>query len=147
MSGEGAPNLLFRLFVTGQLAGALLGRAIEPSGLTPNEFAVLSIVGAFQSIAPTELAQRAGMPPTTMSDYVARLEGRGLVDRSPNPADRRSQLLELTVEGRRCNELAIGGLIASNRVISERLGVEPDSVRSALDELEAALRVAVDPPR
>ncbi len=142
MPGESTPNLLFRLFVAGQLAGALLGRAIEASGLTPNEFAVLSIVGAYQPVGPTELSRLAGMPPTTMSDHVARLEGRALVDRAPNPEDRRSRLLELTAEGRRRNELAIEGLIASNRAIAERLAVEPESVRSALEELETALRAA-----
>jgi DNA-binding MarR family transcriptional regulator len=137
---EPAPNLLFRLFVAGQLAGALLGRAIEPSGLKPNEFAVLSIIGAYQPVGPTELSRRAGMPATTISDHVARLEARGLVDRSPDPDDRRASLLELTAEGRRCNELAIDGLIASNRAVATGLDVEPESVRAALDELEAALR-------
>ena len=143
MPEENAPNFLFRLFVTGQLAGALLGRAIEQSGLTPNEFAVLSIIGAYQSIGPTDLAQRAGMPPTTLSGYLVRLQDRGLIDRATNPDDRRSQLLEVTAEGRRCNTLALEGLLTSNRTIAGQLGVDPETVRAALDELELALRAAV----
>jgi len=140
-----APNLLFRLFVAGQLAGALLGKAIEESGLTPNEFAVLSIIGVYQPVGPTEVAERAGMPPTTLSDHVARFEARGLVSRSPNVHDRRSRLLELTEEGRRCNTIAFEGLLVSNRAIADRLAVEAEPVRSALAELETALRDVVEP--
>ena len=136
-------NLLFPLFVSGQLAGALLSRAIAPSKLTSNEFAVLSIVAAFDPIAPTELAQRSGMPATTLSDYITRLADRRLVKRSPNPGDGRSYLLSLTAEGRRRNAVAIEGLVQTNRLLAERLGVEPATIRAALVELEQALRLAV----
>jgi DNA-binding MarR family transcriptional regulator len=135
-------NLLFPLFVTGQLAGALLGRAIAPSKLTSNEFAVLSLVAVFEPISPTELAQRAGMPATTLSDYVTRLVTRRFLKRAPNPDDGRSYLLSLTAEGRRRNALAITGLLESNRVIAANLAVEPATVRAALVELEHALRTA-----
>jgi DNA-binding MarR family transcriptional regulator len=136
------PNFLFPLFVTGQLAGALLGRAIEETGLTPNEFAVLSMVGALGPITPSDLAARAGMPPTTMSDYVSRLRSRGLIEPSPHPVDRRSYRLELTAAGRERNSRALAGLFASNRAIAERLGAEATSVRDSLLELEQALRRA-----
>lgn len=129
--------------MTGQLAGALLGRAIASSKLTATEFAVLSIVAVFEPIAPTELAQRAGMPATTLSDYITRLTARKLVRRSPNPDDGRSYLLSLTAEGRRRNTLAVQGLLDSNRAISAHLAVEPATVRAALVELEQALRLAV----
>jgi MarR family transcriptional regulator, temperature-dependent positive regulator of motility len=141
--GELPANLLFPLFVTGQLSSVLLGRAIKASKLTPNEFAVLSIIAVFEPIVPTELAQRAGMPATTLSDYIARFTARRLVKRAPNPDDGRSYLLSLTVDGRRRNSSALEGLVASNRAISVHLGVEPSTVRAALVELEQALRLAV----
>jgi DNA-binding MarR family transcriptional regulator len=141
--GELPPNLLFPLFVTGQLAGALLGPAIATSKLTSNEFAVLSIIAVFEPIAPTELARRAGMPATTLSDYVTRLTGRRLVKRARNPDDGRSYLLSLSAEGRRRNGIAIAGLIESNRTIAANLEVEPATVRAALVELEQALRNSV----
>ena len=141
--GELPANLLFPLFVTGQLSAALLGKAIKASKLTPSEFAVLSIIAVFEPIVPTELAQRAGMPATTLSDYIARFTARRLVKRSPNPDDGRSYLLSLTAGGRRRNSLALEGLLASNRAISAHLEVEPSTVRAALVELEQALRLAV----
>jgi len=136
------PNFLFPLFVTGQLASALLGRAIGETGLTPNEFAVVSIIGALGPITPSELAARAGMPPTTMSDYVSRLRTRGLVEPSPHPDDRRSYRLELTDDGRERNARALEGLLASNRAIAESLGADAAAVRESLLELEQALRRA-----
>jgi DNA-binding MarR family transcriptional regulator len=136
------PNFLFPLFVTGQLAGAMLGRAIEGTGLTPNEFAVLSIIGALGPITPSDLAARAGMPATTMSDYVSRLRGRGLIEPSPHPDDRRSYRLELTRLGRERNAGALEGLLASNRAIADSLGPEAAAVRESLLELEQALRRA-----
>ena len=108
--GELPANLLFPLFVTGQLSSVLLGRAIKASKLTPNEFAVLSIIAVFEPIVPTELAQRAGMPATTLSDYIARFTARRLVKRAPNPDDGRSYLLSLTADGRRRNSSALEGL-------------------------------------
>jgi DNA-binding MarR family transcriptional regulator len=138
-----APNLLFPIFVTGQLAGSLLGPAIKKSGLTPNEFAVLSIIVIYEPITPTDLAQRAGMPPTTLSDYIARLSRWRLVKRSPNPDDGRSYRLTATVAGHRRNGVAIEGLLETNRLIAEHLAGDPAKVRKSLDELELALRSAV----
>jgi DNA-binding MarR family transcriptional regulator len=139
------PNFLFPVFVTGQLSGMLLGRAIESTGLTPNEFAVLSLIAIREPVAPSELAQLSGMPATTMSDYVARLGERRLVKRLPNPADGRSYRLELTPEGRKRNERAIEGLKASNRAIAAELGGDSAKVRRALEQLEEALRLALSP--
>ena len=67
---------------------------------------MLSAVGAFGPLTLTELATMLGLPLTTASDVVRRLEGRGRMARKPNPADGRSQLLELTPAGDA--ELALG---------------------------------------
>ncbi len=143
MTEQPPTNVLFPLFVAGQLAGSLLGRAIEGSGLTTSEFGVLSAIGVWGPLSPTELAQRTGMPPTTLSDYVARFVERKLVTRSPNPDDRRSYLLEVTGEGHRRHMHAGRGLNATNRLIAEQLEVAPADVRAALLELEQALRLAL----
>jgi DNA-binding MarR family transcriptional regulator len=139
------PNFLFPVFVTGQLSGALLGRAIESTGLTPNEFAVLSLIAIRAPVAPSELAQTSGMPATTMSDYIARLHRRRLVRRLPNPDDGRSYLLELTDTGHTRNARAIEGLRESNRAIAAQLGAESVEVRESLLRLEDALRRALSP--
>ena len=142
MPAEPATNVLFPLFVSGQLAGSLLGRAIEDSGLRAGEFGILSAIGVWGPLSPTELAQRTGTPPTTLSDYLSRFVAQGLAIRSRNPDDGRSYLLELTTEGRRRHRQAGKGLLATNRLIAEKLAVPAEQVREALLQLEQALRLA-----
>ena len=89
-------NVLFRLFILGQLADDLLGRAMVDLNLNPNDFAVQSAIRAFQPITPTRLSALLGMPPTTLSSYLRRLEARRQIRRRPNPEDGRSTLLEVT---------------------------------------------------
>src|SRR5512141_176703 len=92
-------NVLFRLFILGQLADDLLSRAMVGLTLNPNDFAVQSAIRAFQPITPTRLAALLGMPPTTLSSYLRRLEARRQIKRRPNPEDGRSSLLEMTKTG------------------------------------------------
>ena len=94
-------NVLFRLFILGQLADDLLGRAMVDLKLNPNDFAVQSAIRAFQPITPTRLAAMLGMPATTLSSYLRRLDARHQIRRHPNPEDGRSVLLEVTKAGDR----------------------------------------------
>jgi DNA-binding MarR family transcriptional regulator len=138
-------NVLFPLFVCGQLASSLLGRAIEGSGLTTAEFGVLSAIGVWGPLSPGELAQRVGMPPTTLSDYVSRFTRRRLVKRRPHPQDGRSYLLELTAEGRRRHQRAGAGLLRTLDEIAANLERPAREVRESLLQLEAALRAGLAP--
>ena len=47
----------------------------------------------------TVLARRAGMTKQGMGKLVAELEAQGLVERLPDPADRRAQLVRFTADG------------------------------------------------
>jgi DNA-binding MarR family transcriptional regulator len=47
------------------------------------------------------LAERADMTKQAMAELVAHLEGRGYVDRVPDPNDRRAKLVRPTAKGRR----------------------------------------------
>jgi DNA-binding MarR family transcriptional regulator len=97
---ERADNVLLQVFRTGQAVRELMTHALSDSGVSADEWAVLSAVGLFRSLAPTQLADVLRVPPTSISRYAAQLERQGLVVRVPNPADGRSHLLELTDDGR-----------------------------------------------
>jgi DNA-binding MarR family transcriptional regulator len=133
-------NVLFRLFILGQLADDLLGRAMADLKVQPNDFAVLSAIRAFQPITPSRLAALLGMRPTTLSSYLRRLEGRRLVRRRPNPEDGRSSLLEVTKSGDRHAVSAFPALQGSVARVHERLDYSPRELDLALDRLEDALR-------
>jgi MarR family transcriptional regulator, organic hydroperoxide resistance regulator len=137
-------NVLLQMFRTSQATRALVMQATEGSGITPDEYAVLSAVGVLRSTTPTELAVRLGVPPTTISRYVASFVERGLLERAPNPADRRSYFLEVTENGR----AVIRKVVPRFRKIVEELRerVDVDEIDARLVELEHAARAMVDVP-
>jgi DNA-binding MarR family transcriptional regulator len=138
-------NVLLQMFRTADATRELVQAAVAGTGVAPNEYAVLSAIGALRSVSPTELASVLRVPPTSISRHVARLVDAGLAVRSPNPADRRSYLLELTAEGR-----AVTRKVAPRfRNLIERLAARADleEIGSALVTLEEASRaVALDTP-
>jgi DNA-binding MarR family transcriptional regulator len=139
-------NVLLQMFRTGQAVRALIMDATEGSGITPDEYAVLSAIGVLRSTTPTELAARLRVPPTTISRYVASFVERGLVERAPNPGDRRSYLLEMTEDGRAVIRKIVPRF---RRIVDElRARVDVDEIEASLVELERAARAmsGVDVP-
>jgi DNA-binding MarR family transcriptional regulator len=139
-------NVLFRLFILGQLADDLLGHAMRRQKLNANDFAVQSAIRAFQPITPTTLAAVLGMRPTTLSSYLRRLETRRQIRRKPNPEDGRSFLLEVTKLGDRNVLAALPALRGSIAQVHEQLDYSSEELDLALDRLEDALRRVVSRP-
>jgi DNA-binding MarR family transcriptional regulator len=131
-------NVLLQMFRTGQAVRALVMSVTEPAGITSDEYAVLSAIGVLRSSTPTELAARLHAPPTTISRYVAGFVERGLVERAPNPSDRRSYLLEVTDEGRAVIRQIVPRF---RRIVDElRERVDVEAIDASLVELERAAR-------
>jgi DNA-binding MarR family transcriptional regulator len=137
-------NVLFRFFRVTNSMRQLVARAVEGSGLSNDEYGVFSGIVNLRRVSPTELAAKLGVPPTTISVYLARFLELGIVRRLPNPDDGRSYLVEPTDKGRE--------LLA---YIAPRLRVEADALMAAselsfeelmtaLGALEAATKAALD---
>lgn len=77
----------------------LLGAAGR--GLSAVEVNVLRTVVASGPLRISELAEWQGVDKSTMTPQVRRLEERGLVERRPDPQDRRGVLVRATPRGRR----------------------------------------------
>jgi DNA-binding MarR family transcriptional regulator len=116
-------------------------RELAADGVESNGYAVLSLIGARGTMRLTELAGQLGMPLTTASDVVRRLEGRGHVRRRPNPEDGRSFLFELTARGDREWRRGWGALQRINAVLDE--SVDEAEMRAALIALGAAFEEAL----
>jgi DNA-binding MarR family transcriptional regulator len=80
--------------------------ALEPVGIGPREFLLMRFVDAAQGQSQHALAERVGVPPSRMVALVDHLEEAGLVERRPDPEDRRVRGLYLTAKGRRVLEKA-----------------------------------------
>jgi len=139
-------NVLFRLYILGQLTNDLVDSGMVRSKLNPNDFALQSAIGANQPITPSQLSTLLGTPPTTLSSQLARLERRKQVKRRRNPDDGRSSLIELTKLGERNVRAALPALRGSVALVAEHLDYPLEELDIALDRLEDALRAAVSRP-
>jgi len=74
--------------------------ALEPVGIDPREFLLMRFIAASEGQSQQVLAERVGVPASRMVALVDRLEEAGLVERRPNPEDRRIRELHLTRKGK-----------------------------------------------
>ena len=137
------PNVLLQSFITGQLASELLRRELDAAGMTPNQFGVQSVIGAFGPLTPTELAGRLGMAPPTVSAWIKRLTDAGEIERRPHPTDGRSYLLVVTAAGRTALEAAYPHFGAALAKVEAALGDELDLAWDGGRRFEEALRAAL----
>jgi DNA-binding MarR family transcriptional regulator len=84
----------------------LTAAALEPYGVTGRELAVLTVLASSRPLSQQEAAARLGIDRTTMVAFVDQLAGKGLVERRPDVADRRRNLVELTPAGRDVHDRA-----------------------------------------
>src|SRR5690606_14549384 len=67
--------------------------------LTPTQYATLAAVGRHGALTPGELAAHEKVQPPSMTRVIAKLEERGLLERTPHPTDRRQVTVSLTESG------------------------------------------------
>jgi DNA-binding MarR family transcriptional regulator len=135
---ERAPgdNVLLQMFRTSQAVRALMAQVVSTAPVTPDEYAVLSMIGLLRAASPTELSTRLRVPPTSVSRYVAHLVDARLAARSPNPSDGRSYVLELTERGRSVVETVTPRLLHALDELRDRAPI--DEIEAALLDLEKA---------
>jgi DNA-binding MarR family transcriptional regulator len=67
--------------------------------LRPVDFSVLVLIQANPNVNQKRLAHALSIDPPNMATLLERLEARELIQRKPNPMDRRARLLVLTRQG------------------------------------------------
>jgi DNA-binding MarR family transcriptional regulator len=99
------------------------------------EFDVLAALrraGEPYQLSPGQLLTQTLVTSGTMTNRIDRLEGRGLVQRLPDPHDRRGVLVRLTAAGRTSVDEAFDDLLDRER---ELLAALPEADRSTLADL------------
>jgi DNA-binding MarR family transcriptional regulator len=110
------------------------------------EFDVLAALrraGAPYQLSPGRLLRETLVTSGTMTNRVDRLAARGLVERYPDPDDRRGVIVRLTPEGRTCVDGAFGALLDAERALPDDL---PERERTKLAGLLRTLLVPFSEP-
>ncbi|GII02922.1 MarR family winged helix-turn-helix transcriptional regulator [Planobispora takensis] len=128
---DGRPDLAAMMVPLGRALMAAELPVLRAHGLSMWAYAVLLALGEEPTRSQSALAQAIGADKTRIIGVLDGLQDRGLIERRPDPRDRRVHLLLLTPEGRRLRDAARNGI----RRWEDRL-----LARLADDDREAFLR-------
>jgi DNA-binding MarR family transcriptional regulator len=113
------------------------------AGLQAGEFDVLATLrraGEPFMLSPTRLYEAAMISSGGMTARLDRLERAGLIERRPDPDDRRGKLIALTGQGRAVIDAAITRHVANEeRILSALTRAEQEKLNALLKKLIAGL--------
>src|SRR3954454_19118610 len=112
-----APSLLYAVKQVELAVRAHLDELLRPSGITVLQYTALTVLDRRGRLTAAELARSSFVTPQTMGDLVTALERRGLIERSPDPGNRRRLLIGLTESGRDL----LAGFEGALRALEERM--------------------------
>ena len=117
-----------------------MGRTL-PSDCPSGSAAVLTLLVRHGEMRMSKLAELLAVDMSVTSRHVAHVAERGWIERSPDPADKRSRIVRLTPSGEeRVREMSH----RTTRLLEERLGDWSDDDIAALIRLMARLRSSFD---
>ncbi|MGY5012520.1 MarR family winged helix-turn-helix transcriptional regulator [Streptomyces sp. 900105755] len=130
-------------------ATGLLNRSVEPlyagAPLTAPELDMLiPLRHATEPFIARSLAERLGLSRAGVSKTLGRLEQRGFVARTPNPADRRAALVTITEAGAKAVDELFPRQLSVEIGLLHGLGEDREWVTEALRRLVAAMEARTD---
>lgn len=144
-----APMATFgRLGRLAALATAAIEAELGRHDLTVADFDVLATLrraGEPCALRPGEVARALMLSPAGMTGRLDRLERAGLVERSPDPDDRRSWIVRLSEAGRRSVDAAVADHVANEaRLLAPLSAAQHAALDDALRTLLASLEPGAD---
>ena len=109
---------------------------LERHGVTMWAYVVLTALRDGPARAQASLAAAINADKTRLIPVLDDLQKRGLIEREPDPSDRRVRLLGLTPEGRRLQQAVQGEIRAAEEVLLSKTKDQAAFVR-ALGELSS----------
>jgi MarR family transcriptional regulator, transcriptional regulator for hemolysin len=102
-------------------------------GITRAQWVVLVRLDRFEGLKQSELADMLDLQPITLTRLLDRLCDCGLIERRPDPNDRRAKRLFLTAAARPLLERL--GKLGDSLMATALAGVEPESVERMIGQL------------
>lgn len=89
----------FLMGYMGAHSGLRFAQALEPLGVHPRHFGVMTVLDARPGLTQQDLADVSGVDRSSMVALLDELEAGGLAERRPHPVDRRKRCIHLTRKG------------------------------------------------
>ena len=96
---KGKPPVAFLLAQVGAHAAMKFGERLKTLQLTPPDAGILRMLSHSSGLSQQELSGRLKIHPSRLVAILDELENQGLVERKPQPDDRRQYALHLTPKG------------------------------------------------
>src|SRR2546430_7004263 len=126
----------FMLARLGAESRRLWARMLAEHELTPQQFGVLMALDLLGETYQQRLSEFVGIDPRNAVPVVDALRELGLVDRAPDPGDRRRQLLRLSAAGRELvEELRVAGSSIEDELLGGLSTRERDTLHRLLRKL------------
>lgn len=130
---EAVQSTGFLLALAGAHARRAFTRMLAEHDLTAHHFGVLTALARLGPTSQQRISDTVGIDPRNTTALIDALHGVGLLDRRPDPVDRRRHLLSLTTAG----EQAVGRLVEAAEQLEDKL-LEPLSAAQR-DQLRTLL--------
>jgi DNA-binding MarR family transcriptional regulator len=94
------PMLLYLVKQVELAVRSHLDNLLRPAGLTALQYTALTVLERHPDMSAAQLARNSFVTAQSMADMITALEGRGLIERHRDQADRRRLVVALTSAGR-----------------------------------------------
>jgi DNA-binding MarR family transcriptional regulator len=101
MPEKNLPSTFYRVLRLHQLVGSVIETALQPAGLSANQYTVLSLIRIHAPVSSAEIARKLSVTAQSAGESIKALEARELVVRTLVPENRRTHALDVTTQGRR----------------------------------------------
>ncbi len=126
-------DLMILLHDLARILRTRVDRAAREYGMTRAQWVILARLARQPGLSQNEMAAICEVEPITVGRLVDRLEARGLVERRPDPGDRRIRRLHLLPAARSMMETIAAYRVTLNQELSE--GLKPEEQAHLVDML------------
>ena len=129
-------DFLFLISDVGRLLRTYADQKARQFGMTRAQWAVLLKLERYEGLNQSDLAEYLDIQPITLTRLVDRLCDSGLIERRPDPSDRRAKLLYLTPTARPL----LTRISEQVEVVAEEVlaGLDPEAIDAVLSQLGIA---------
>lgn len=129
-------QLFYRLRRVQQRAVSMFVDTIGDAQLTPTQWAALATLQTHGPLSQNQLGRHTFMDPATTQGVILRLVDRKLVERRPDPQDRRRTSVSLSRDGQALvAQLAPNAAAANQRVLAPLTAAEQETLLRLLEKL------------